>query len=54
MTLYIGIDVAKTLRQRSARFVRKTLLPSKSDVYHEAVLKLYLHYYNTVWCSLMS
>jgi len=43
-----------TLRQRSARFVRKTLSFSKSDVYHEAVLKLYLHYYNTVWCSLIS
>lgn len=39
-----------TLRQRLARFVRKTLSFSKSDVYHEAVLKLYLHYYNTVWC----
>lgn len=40
-----------TLRQRLARFVRKTLSFSKSDVYHEAVLKLYLHYYNTIWCS---
>ena len=39
-----------TLRQRLARFVRKTLSFSKSDVYHEAALKLYLHYYNTVWC----
>lgn len=39
-----------TLRQRLARFVRKTLSFSKSDVYHEAVLKLYLHHYNTVWC----
>ncbi len=38
-----------TLRQRLARFVRKTLSFSKSDVYHEAVLKLYLHYYNTAW-----
>jgi IS1 family transposase len=37
------------LRQRLARFVRKTLSFSKSDVYHEAVLKMYLHYYNTVW-----
>ena len=33
-----------TLRQRLARFVRKALSFSKSDVYHEAVLKLYLHY----------
>jgi len=39
-----------TLRQRLARFVRKALSFSKSDIYHEAVLKLYLHYYNTVWC----
>ncbi len=41
-----------TLRQRLARFVRKTLSFSKSDVYHEAVLKLYLHYYNSVWCPI--
>ena len=41
-----------TLRQRLARFVRKTLSFSKSDVYHEAVLKLYLHYYNTEWCPI--
>jgi IS1 family transposase/transposase-like protein len=39
-----------TLRQRLGRFVRKTLSFSKSDTFHEAVLKLYLHYYNTVWC----
>jgi len=43
-----------TLRQRLARFVRKTLSFSKSDAYHEAVLQLYLHYYNTVWCPLIS
>ena len=36
-----------TLRQRLARFVRKTLAFSKSEVYHKAALKLYLHYYNT-------
>ena len=41
-----------TLRHRLARFVRKTLSFSKSDVYHEAVLKLYLHYYNTEWCPI--
>ena len=41
-----------TLRQRLARFVRKTLSFSKSDDYHEAVLKLYLHYYNTEWCPI--
>ena len=41
-----------TLRQRLARFVRKTLSFSKSDVYHEAVLMLYLHYYNTEWCPI--
>ena len=41
-----------TLRQRLARFVRKTLSFSKSEVYHEAALKLYLHYYNTEWCPI--
>lgn len=41
-----------TLRQRLARFVRKTLSFSKSEVYHKAVLKLYLHYYNTEWCPI--
>ena len=41
-----------TLRQRLARFVRKTLSFSKSEVYHEATLKLYLHYYNTEWCPI--
>ena len=41
-----------TLRQRLARFVRKTLAFSKSEVYHEAALKLYLHYYNTEWCPI--
>jgi len=41
-----------TLRQRLARFVRKTLSFSKSDFFHEAVLKLYLHYYNSVWCPI--
>lgn len=41
-----------TLRQRLARFVRKTLSFSKSDVFHELVLKLYLFYYNTEWCPI--
>ncbi len=35
-----------TLRQRLARFVRKTLSFSKSLVMHEACLKLFLHRYN--------
>ena len=39
-----------TLRQRVGRFVRDTLSFSKSDVFHEIVLKLYLFYYNTEWC----
>lgn len=35
-----------TLRQRLARFVRKTLSFSKSSVMHEACLNLFLHRYN--------
>ena len=35
-----------TLRQRLARFVRKTLSFSKSDEFHEMVLKLFLYEYN--------
>jgi insertion element IS1 protein InsB len=35
-----------TLRQRLARFVRKTLSFSKSDEMHEVCLKLFLHCYN--------
>lgn len=35
-----------TLRQRLARFVRKTLSFSKSLVMHEACLNLFLHHYN--------
>ena len=35
-----------TLRQRLARFVRKTLSFSKSDVYHKAALSLFIHRYN--------
>lgn len=35
-----------TLRQRLARFVRKTLSFSKSSMMHEACLRLFLHRYN--------
>ncbi len=35
-----------TLRQRLARFVRKTLSFSKSEVMHEICLRLFLHRYN--------
>ncbi len=35
-----------TLRQRLARFVRKTLSFSKSDRMHEVCLRLFIHRYN--------
>ncbi len=35
-----------TLRQRLARFVRKTLSFSKSEAMHEICLRLFLHHYN--------
>jgi insertion element IS1 protein InsB len=35
-----------TLRQRLARFVRKTLSFSKSETMHEVCLRLFLHRYN--------
>lgn len=35
-----------TLRQRLARFVRKTLSFSKSDRFHEWVFRLFVHHYN--------
>jgi len=35
-----------TLRQRLARFVRKTLSFSKSDYFHNLVLKLFIYRYN--------
>lgn len=35
-----------TLRQRLARFVRKSLSFSKSEVMHELCLRLFLHRYN--------
>jgi IS1 family transposase len=40
-----------TLRQRLARFVRKTLSFSKSDEYHEIALRLFLHEYNSAVIS---
>ena len=35
-----------SLRQRLARFVRRTLSFSKSSVMHEACLRLFIHRYN--------
>lgn len=35
-----------TLRQRLARFVRKTLSFSKSDFFHDLVLRLFIYHYN--------
>jgi IS1 family transposase len=35
-----------TLRQRLARFVRKTLSFSKSEKFHDFVLRLFVHHYN--------
>ena len=35
-----------TLRQRLARFVRKTLSFSKSDQFHDLACRLFLHHYN--------
>lgn len=40
-----------TLRQRLARFVRKTLSFSKSDQFHEAVFRLFVHHYNLTCIS---
>jgi insertion element IS1 protein InsB len=42
-----------TLRQRLARFVRKTLSFSKSLVMHEACLNLFLHRYNLEQASVL-
>jgi IS1 family transposase len=36
----------KTLRQRLARYTRKTLAFSKSIQMHEACIRLFLHQYN--------
>ncbi len=40
-----------TLRQRLARFVRKTLSFSKSEHFHEAVFRLFVHHYNQACIS---
>jgi IS1 family transposase/transposase-like protein len=40
-----------TLRQRLARFVRKTLSFSKLDCFHEAVFQLFVHHYNRTCIS---
>ncbi|MCD4686607.1 MAG: hypothetical protein K8S97_11790 [Anaerolineae bacterium] len=40
-----------TLRQRVARFVRKTLSFSKSDKCHELVFRLFVHRYNLACIS---
>jgi insertion element IS1 protein InsB len=40
-----------TLRQRLARFVRKTLSFSKTDAMHECCLRLFLHNYNLSRCK---
>jgi insertion element IS1 protein InsB len=40
-----------TLRQRLARFVRKTLSFSKSDKFHELVFRLFVHHYNQACIS---
>ena len=40
-----------TLRQRLARFVRKTLSFSKSDTFHEAIFRLFVHHYNLTCIS---
>lgn len=40
-----------TLRQRLARFVRKTLSFSKSDRFHEMALRLFIHHHNQL-CSI--
>jgi IS1 family transposase len=40
-----------TLRQRLARFVRKTLSFSKSDRFHEFVFRLFVYHYNRTCIS---
>jgi IS1 family transposase/transposase-like protein len=40
-----------TLRQRLARFVRKTLSFSKSDKFHAFVFRLFIHHYNLACIS---
>ena len=43
----------QSLRQRLARFVRKTLSFSKSPVMHEVCLRLFLHRYNLERASIL-
>ena len=43
-----------TLRQRLARFVRKTLSFSKSDYFHNLVLKLFIYRYNRLRLAAIS
>jgi len=43
-----------TLRQRLARFVRKTLSFSKSDRFHEVALMLFIHRYNLLCMQAIS
>jgi len=43
-----------TLRQRLARFVRKTLSFSKSDRFHEVALRLFIHRYNLSYAHAIS
>ena len=43
-----------TLRQRVGRFVRKTLSFSKSETFHEIVLKLFIYRYNRQRLALIS
>jgi IS1 family transposase len=40
-----------TLRQRLARFVRKTLSFSKSDTFHEFVFRLFVYHHNWAYIS---
>jgi IS1 family transposase len=40
-----------TLRQRLARFVRKTLSFSKSDKFHALAFRLFVHHYNLACIS---
>ncbi len=41
-----------TLRQRLARFVRKTLSFSKSERFHRLVLRLFIHLYNAQYAAI--
>jgi len=43
-----------TVRQRLGRFVRKTLSFSKSDLFHEATVQLFMHRYNLQCMRLIS